>query len=422
MTIQILTGDCVDIMRGLPAESVHCVVTSPPYWGLRDYQIPSSIWGGDESCEHDFQCEEVATEVGRGNWAQGTNGRGELQMGGVDGKREPIRAQAQRGFCRCGAWLGAHGLEPQLNLYVENEVRIFREVWRVLRNDGTLWLNLGDSYAVYRSYKVSDKKNPAVGPTRHSGHAIPPDGLKPKDLCGVPWRVAFALQEDGWYLRQDIIWKKPNPMPESVTDRCTKAHEYLFLLTKSQRYYFDAAAIAEPTSGINDHDVTGSGYEAPGQTPQNGNRKVKMPDGWDTGPGAHGSFHRQGREKGKTELAKGFRGGSYVGGKPGPRQETGNTYAPEGFKRNKRSVWTVASEPFKEAHFATFPPALIEPCILAGCPQDGTVLDPFGGAFTTALVADRLQRNAIMIELNRNYVEIGKNRLREDGGLFLELS
>lgn len=404
MTTRILVGDCRDMLRTLPDESVHCVVTSPPYWGLRDYGV-----------------------------------------------------------------IGQLGLERTLGEHVETMRDVFLEVRRVLRSDGTLWLNYGDSYATSVNGRSAadtkaagnddrtfrDKPFSTIGPiydpnhrpngtnrsrgrnsgTKQVGNETVPLGrivsggtLKPKDLCGIPWRVAFALQESGWWLRQDIIWSKPNPMPESIKDRCTKAHEYLFLLSKSERYFFDADAIKEDAVGTEAGDIDGGPQRLiDGSNANDGRnyRKVKMPDGWDTGPGGHGSHHRNGREKGKTrkvELANGFRGGSYVGGEPGPRTTIGNNYAPDSFKRNKRSVWAVATAPFSEAHFATFPPALIEPCILAGCPKGGMVLDPFGGAGTTGLVADRLGRNSILIELNPEYAEMARERVRGDGPLFAEVS
>lgn len=240
------------------------------------------------------------------------------------------------------------GMEETPEAFVENLVEVFREVKRVLRDDGTVWLNLGDSY------------------------------LLNKQLGGMPWRVAFALQADGWYLRQDIIWHKPNPMPESVTDRCTKAHEYIFLLSKSPKYYFDNEAIKEDAINVG--------------------KKVTSSKGWDIskGKGGHGSFHKHGRSKEFFEF----------------------TQNP---KRNKRSVWTVTTKPFKGAHFATFPMDLIEPCVLAGCPEGGTVLDPFGGSGTTAQVANGHNRDAILIELNEEYIEIAKERIAPDGDLFTNI-
>lgn len=318
MTIEILQGDCRDVLGSLPDGSINCCVTSPPYFGLRDY--------------------------------------------GVEGQL---------------------GLEPTPDEFVAAMVEVFREVRRVLRDDGTLWLNLGDSYSSSppgnKTKGVSAKSglngvNGESGRYRESlasGHATKRDtsripGIKPKDLIGIPWRVAFALQADGWYLRQDIIWHKPNPMPESVTDRCTKAHEYIFLLSKSERYYFDAEAIKEPATGR-----------------PSGN-KGKSWGTNETRVRADGA--------GKVETTRGI---PYAGA------ET----------RNRRSVWTVSTKPFKGAHFATFPPDLIEPCVLAGCPVDGTVLDPFFGAGTTGLVAQKHGRNCVGIELNPDYIAIANERL-----------
>lgn len=293
-------GDCIESMRTMPDASVHTCVTSPPYFGLRDY--------------------------------------------GVDGQI---------------------GLEPTPEEYVARMVEVFREVRRVLRDDGTLWLNLGDSYARNpakgqhkpgqsgsKNAYVYDRGNGRASATFLGG------GLKEKDLIGIPWRVAFALQADGWYLRQDIIWHKPNPMPESVRDRCTKAHEYIFLLSKSPRYYFDHEAMREEAV----KGAAGSSFNT-GKT----------------------ATHQLGRSSDKERTDDG--------------------------KRNRRSVWTVATRPYKGAHFATFPPALIEPCILAGCPVGGTVLDPFGGAGTTGLVATQAGRNAVLCEINPEYVEMARKRI-----------
>ena len=318
MSVAIRHGDCRDVLRAMPDQSVHCCVTSPPYFGLRDY-----------------------------------------------------------------GYAGQIGLEATPDAFVAEMVAVFREVRRVLRDDGTLWLNLGDSYSSGgRTTQVAptlrgNGKDEASGKQAYlNNFAVRPGnhaGFKPKDMLGIPWRVAFALQADGWYLRQDIIWSKPNPMPESVTDRCTKAHEYIFLMSKSARYFYDAAAIAEPANYP----------EGPGNTTRG---KYE---------GDNSEFHRT-----KNNLSK-------IGASD---------------TRNKRSVWEVTTSGFSEAHFATFPPALIEPCIKAGCPIDGTVLDPFGGAGTTALVADRLQRNAILIELNPEYAAMAERRFRNDAGMFAEVA
>ena len=275
----ILVGDCIESMRGLPDQSVHTCVTSPPYFGLRDYG-------------HDGQI----------------------------------------------------GLEPTPDAFVAKLAEVFREVRRVLRDDGTLWLNLGDSYGVG------------------------------KQMLGIPWRVAFALQADGWYLRQDIIWHKPNPMPESVIDRCTKAHEYIFLLSKSQRYYFDAEAIKEPSAYFGKDARSGMG-----------------------------NIRYEGKRTEGDAAANGQQ--SFV-----TINET----------RNKRSVWTVTTKPFKGAHFATFPPDLIEPCIKAGCPEGGTVLDPFGGSGTTGMVAQRHRRKFVLCELNPEYARMAEDRIAAERDLLSE--
>lgn len=313
----ILTGDCLELMRGMTAGSVQTCVTSPPYFGLRDYG-------------HDGQI----------------------------------------------------GLEQTPGEFVAKLVEVFREVRRVLRDDGTLWLNLGDSYANDGKWGGSSGGKHASGLHGATciGRGKVSTGLKPKDLVGIPWRVAFALQDDGWFLRQDIIWAKPNPMPESVTDRCTKAHEYLFLLSKSQRYYFDAGAIREqaahdPGAGRNRWDR--SDYSIPGQTPQKRRSRAAVPP-------RHAAC-------GSTQ------DGLDAAGRDGAR--------------NKRSVWTVATRPFRDAHFATFPEQLIEPCILAGAPAGGVVLDPFMGAGTTAVVAERLGRQWLGCELNPEYAALAMARI-----------
>ena len=277
-------------------------------------------------------------------------------------------------------------------------VELFREVRRVLRDDGTLWLNLGDSYQNAKGQSGGfDPKQPA---RRHLRAARPQDkaipDLKPKDLIGIPWRVAFALQADGWYLRQDIIWSKPNPMPESVQDRCTKAHEYIFMLSKSARYFYDIEAVKEPST-YPDDDRKARASESHKRMPDATIAGIRPRSDKQRGHGRrHAGFNDRWDAMERAEKCTGM--------------------------RNKRSVWEVATQPFSEAHFATFPPALIEPCIKAGCPAGGTVLDPFGGAGTTGLVADRLQRNAILIELNPAYAEMARKRLTGDAGMFAEVA
>lgn len=376
MTVRILQGNCRDVLPTLAAESVQACVTSPPYYGLRDYGVAGQI-----------------------------------------------------------------GLEQTPDEYILTMVEVFRAVRRVLRDDGTLWLNMGDSYSSGNSgQRVRDSCGgfqPGLDTiTQGSALANPgraaTEGLAPKQLLMMPARLALALQADGWWLRSDIIWAKPNPMPESCRDRCTSAHEHIFMLTKAPRYFFDADAIAEPASW-----------------------SAKMPDGWDTGPGAHGTMHRNGREAGANNGASGS-------------------------TRACRNIWTIATEAFSAAHFATFPTELAVRCIRAGTSERGccahcgkpwvreterttmvidrserthplgrtrasgtmlepptsvtigwspgcgcgadvvpcTVLDPFAGAGTTLLVADRLQRNAIGIELNPAYVAMAERRIASDAPLF----
>lgn len=395
MTVTILNGDCRAVLATLPAASVHCCVTSPPYFGLRDYGVA-----------------------------------------------------------------GQMGLEPTAEEFVAGMADVFRQVRRVLRDDGTLWLNIGDSYAGsgrggYPGGKSGldgttvgqDESRKARGSQLAAGlhekqrlagtvsraWCPPPAGYKQKDLMGVPWLLALALRsgwascsgcdverradlwpvhnghrvcidcalagrlsakiiqtEPGWYLRQDIIWSKPNPMPESITDRCTKAHEYLLLLSKGPRYFYDAAAIAEGMSPSSIERLS-----QPSLAHQAGSDRV---------PGkSNGPMKAVGRVRGVPPRHAQYSESS---------DQSGLDTVERGGKRNRRSVWSIATQPFKEAHFATFPPALVEPCILAGCPSGGTVLDPFGGAGTTGLVAQGLGRNATLIELNPEYAEMSDRRVR----------
>ena len=423
MTVDIRQGDALQVLKSMPSGSAHCCVTSPPYWTLRDYGIQPSVWGGDPGCEHSWDVETVNTEIGRGNWSQAVNGRGEAQ-GDISEFREPIRATAERGFCRkCGAWKGCLGLEPRLDLYVEHIVTVFCEVFRVLRKDGTLWLNLGDCYTtkphgngptfgtklVNSCNRASSRRDRAavIPPVRACGAE-----LKPKDLVGVPWLVAFALRKDGWYLRRDIIWEKPNCMPESCKDRPTTSHEYVFLMSKSARYYYDAEAVKVPASPdtharyargrSNSHKYADGGpgkqtiakrfdhmVHHPGVNP----KSMAVPTGRDTGPGAHNK--RVGRYKQNPSFSAAVK--DVVE------------------ERNLRSIWRIPSKGFSGAHFATFPPKLVEPCILAGCPTGGTVLDPFGGSGTVGMVAEKNGRNSILIELNPKYIEMARRRTAQAG-------
>jgi len=371
-TVQILCGDALDKLRELPDESVQCCVTSPPYWGLRDYGQPGQI-----------------------------------------------------------------GLEKTPEEYVVKMVEILREVRRVLRKDGTLWLNLGDSYATGNTIDASNNhpSRKQKGTNQRDGFIVSrplPHGLKPKDLVGIPWRVAFALQADGWWLRQDIIWNKANCMPESVTDRCTKSHEYIFMLTKSARYFYDAEAIKEPAV---EHD-----WESRlGRS--NLNNKL-LPDEMLNGIRIREDqvkYTKNGKQRRDSEGGAFFKNAEDYSGKNGQHQIHKNSKQRgsrrhDGFNdrwdhmekaeqfsgmRNKRDVWTVAPANFPEAHFATYPPDLIKPCILAGSRVGDTVLDPFGGSGTTGMVSIELGRKAILIELNPKYVELIKQRCDVTPGLAL---
>lgn len=332
---QIVVGDALSVLRRISDNYIDCCVTSPPYFGLRDY--------------------------------------------GVDGQL---------------------GLEESPEEYISKMVEIFREVRRTLRPDGTLWLNLGDSYAGSGKGRMGDGSHSKdrskssdyfniVGGKLKGTKAV---DCKRKELIGIPWRLALALREDGWYLRQDIVWYKPNAMPESVKDRCTKSHEYIFLLTKSDKYYFDGEAIKEPAVGFDNRPPAGSRGAA---TPNSRRRKGN---------------------------AKTFRGGgAYTGGRSFEnsasveRDSSGNTENITGL-RNRRDVWSVATQGYSKAHFATFPEKLIEPCILAGSRKGGVILDPFLGSGTTAVVAERNGRDYIGIELNPEYAELAKERIATVAG------
>lgn len=327
--IVMYQGDCRLLLKHLPEQSVNCCVTSPPYWGLRDYGHEDQI-----------------------------------------------------------------GLERTPDDYIQTMINVFREVRRVLRDDGTLWLNLGDTYNAYNGgagpgSKLS-KNQTEQRPKLETGYGLQCKTLKPKDLIGIPWRVALALQADGWWLRQDIIWHKPNPMPESVTDRCTKSHEYIFLLSKSERYYFNCEAIKE-----------------------------------DAVCGANGSEFHTGKtgehQLGRSQKVRPSKPKGSFNGKTETMADTGqNAFRAIVDKRNKRSVWSVSLKPYKGAHFATYPQELIEPCILAGCPEGGTVLDPFIGSGTTAAVARRSGCKFVGFELNPEYLALAEKRFVQGALQFVE--
>ena len=361
---KVLKGDCRSKLKDLKNNSVQMCVTSPPYWGLRDYG--TGVWvGGDPECPH-MRVTKISKDTATGH-------KGMFDKGHVVGDAIYKNKCPKCGAVRQDSQLG---LEETPEEYVHNMVEVFREVRRVLRDDGTLWLNLGDSYYNYRPGKGQSLTKQTVS---KSNQDLPQDcsrrgnkieGLKEKDLVGIPWRVAFALQADGWYLRQDIIWHKPNPMPESVKDRCTKAHEYIFLLSKSNKYYYDNEAIKEPTT-----------------TKDSSNRN--------------------------RDITK-------LNNTPG-RARMGGLKTNNYDKRNKRSVWTVTTKPYKGAHFAVFPTELITPCILAGSKEGDTVLDPFFGSGTTGYVCESLGREWIGVELNDDYAPLQNERIKQRGFKFGEV-
>lgn len=409
MNLQILTGDWIEQLRTLPDQSVHCCVCSPPYWGLRDYG--TAKWeGGDPHCDHKVDSQSGAMKQKRSTLGPNRDG--------LSAENSYFKANDEVYRHSCGK-CGAVRIDRQLGLektpeeYVSKVVAGFREVRRVLRDDGTLWLNLGDCYA---AAGYSNNKNTG-GANREEGGKqkhTPLSGLKPKDLVGIPWRVAFALQADGWYLRSDIIWHKPNPMPESVTDRPTKSHEYIFLLSKQERYYYDSEAIKEQS--VSDHD-SGNGF----QSRQGGSEHLPMSGGVGTKEPwrCNGKLDKEGRNSRIHVSRDPAHEREYNGKHRTELEQSAGHDSSFGTLRNKRSVWTVATSPYKEAHFATFPPDLIKPCIMAGCPVGGTVLDPFFGSGTTGQAALELGRKCIGIELNPKYVELAKQRCNVTPGLQL---
>lgn len=349
MSVKIYVDDALARLRQLPDSSVNCVITSPPYWGLRDYGVTGQL-----------------------------------------------------------------GLEATPEKHIAALVKVFREVKRVLKPDGTLWVNYGDTYASSVNGRPAAEVVNDNRTFRDKPFSTVVGRLKPKDLVGLPWLLAFALRDRlGFYLRSDIIWHKPNCMPESAKDRPAKAHEYLFLFSKSPRYYYNYAAVREPVAA-NDNGIV--------QHPNalSFARIVNEPER----PGHSDSQHRITRGKGNSRSFRG--GGAYVHSQnfqnsaAMARKTAGNQENISGL-RNRRTVWTIASRGFSEAHFATFPPELVRPCLLAGCPADGVVLDPFGGAGTVSLEAERQQKNSILIELNPAYAEIARRQIMADGGMFCQI-
>lgn len=536
MSVKILVGDCRQLLRAIPAESAHVAVTSPPYYGLREYGVEPSLWGGDAACEHDFSREMLD----RSRRSPGT------QTGSLTGdgryQATAFRFEIKSAFCpKCGCWRGVLGMEPDWRMYVEHMVEVFRGVRRVLRADGTLWLNLGDSYATgggkvgehpgggaqgsawsgrpakgenswagYRGDRNAYVETPGIGPMTQPNR-MPQYGLKPKDLMLIPSRVAIALQDDGWWVRSDIAWYKRNPMPESVTDRPTKSWEHVFLLAKSESYFYDAEAIAEPVAPSSIERLSqptlkaqfGS-ERAPGKTngpikavlKRSGNKERKpasargVPvdtDGKTSGAVA-GSIPREGTTRNKRDAwdvpTQAFGGEfcracqTYFEGDALNALRVQVIEADKSGRRERRRWCNCGRHDAWLSHFATFPCELVEAPIKAGTSEYGccahcgspwrrvtereqislrpnsdgqaqresviartetvdwepicgcapqtvngklaraVVLDIFGGAGTTALVADRLGRDAIILELNPEYAEMARQRIQRDGGMF----
>jgi len=346
--IQIYKGDALRILKKLPAKCIDTCITSPPYFNLRDYETAEWI-GGDPDCDHIEKVYRSNQNLAKLSDKWDPQGKPRPSVSRDSETMTVPKATQYKNTCpKCGAKRKDKqvGLEETPEEYVQNLVNIFKEVRRVLKDDGTVWLNIGDTYA------TKDYEN-----------------IKLKDLIGIPFRTAFALQKDGWYFRQDIIWEKPDCMPESVSDRCTKSHEYIFLLSKSKQYYYDAESIKEEAI----HKM--------GVMPGVGGKKYTKDDN------------------------------------PYYATKSGKQFVSHG-KRNKRSVWTVNTANYKGAHFAIYPIDLIKPCILAGSREGGTVLDPFGGSGTTGLCAYNLGRNAILVELNKSFIDIAEKRIGKEHGLF----
>jgi len=359
---KVYLGDALESIKKFPDKCFDCVVTSPPYFGLRDYGTGQWV-GGDPNCKH-YRTTKVSDKTITGHKR-------------MNEAESPVGDAIYKSVCPlCGAVRidNQIGLEETPEAYIQKLVELFREIRRCLKDDGTVWVNLGDSYNGSGGNHKEGMKNDTgfqgeIG-ARYGGRGNRVVNLKPKDLIGIPWMFAFAMRADGWYLRQDIIWHKPNPMPESVTDRCTKSHEYIFLLSKSEKYYFDFKSIQEKAITDSGGRVGGNKY------------------------GDNDDIHYK-----------------YYSGK----EFTPQTDNEGNVVRNKRDVWSVPVRPTKEAHFATYPENLIVPCIKAGCPENGVVLDPFMGSGTTGIVARKLNRNFVGCELNPEYRDMAERRIFNEG-------
>lgn len=384
MSVEIIQGDCLDVLRGLPAESVNCCVTSPPYWGLRDYKSTPRAWGGLLDCSH------VWGVVERTAWANAVKGP---NAGGKNGTTYANAVKQHGQWCQeCGAWLGCLGLEPSPHVFVENLVAVFREVRRALKPEGSLWLNLGDSYVSAWSCNRRSKVGSAAPAVAERMNRL--GGLKEKDLIGIPWRVAFALQSDGWWLRGDHVWGKPNGMPESVQDRPTRAHEYVFLLTKSERYYYDSEAVRTAPKASTITRLAQDVESQAGSTRARGGGKTN---------GTMKAVRKSDKQRGHTRRHAGF----------SDRWDAMERDEQIQNGANLRSVWWIPPAQCRDAHFAVMPERVAQICILAGCPDGGTVLDPFAGSGTTLAVARQNGCHAIGIELNPDYVKLAKKRIQQ---------
>lgn len=461
--LTIIEGHCLEKLRELPDRSVQTCITSPPYYGLRDYGLKPVIFGGKRDCSHDWESQRYYTEK-----TAATSSAGAFSEPG-ESNSERLKNGRWRQDCTCklcGAWLGQLGLEPTPEMFVSHLVEIFREVRRVLKDDGTLWLNLGDSYSgsgrgtgeaadssrgTNRTRlangrgdhpAVQRNKEPILPSTggsqlpagmhenaRQAGQVgrawvPPPPGLKNKDLVGIPWMAAFALRSDGWYLRSGIPWLKRSCMPESVTDRPTTALEYVFLLSKTDDYYFDKEAVLMPLANSSvgrlaqETEAQEGSTRANGGTKTNGNMKAVASGKWSTEE-PHASGKR---------LIDGVKEARAAGGDHdnpfGPRRNIRNTdwffQSLQGLIGNEDGeplAFIVNPKGYKEAHFATWPPKLVRPMVLAGCPLGGAVLDLFGGSGTTGMVALENGREAILIEMNPEYAKLIRQRCETTVGL-----
>jgi len=385
-------GNAVELLRLIPRGTVDTCVTSPPYFGLRNYGTPPQVWGGDRTHEHAWDNHRYYVEGG----GSGPASDAFSSAGEANAKRLKEARWRSDDTCICGAWRGSLGLEPTPKMFVHHLVQLFRGVRDALRDDGTLWVNIGDSYCSTPNsgagWESSTLTKPNGRPRKiqmaqtgsKRGVATRKDygDLKLKDLLGIPWMLAFALRDDGWYLRSDIIWAKKNCIPESVRDRPTRSHEYMFLLSKSPKYYYDHEAVKEPCkSGPSDMKKMREGKARLGGKTLNHVDELCAATA-------------------RTKLAQ--------------KRGVGH---PEG--RNMRDVWHIATRGFKGAHFATFPPDLVEPCIKAGSREGGVVLDPFSGAGTTAVVAKKLGRRYIGLELNAEYVAMSERRIEAECGTLI---